>query len=1019
MKKQLLSFLAITMIIATSIQAQVITRYSQQWLKVIDSGSAINNAFPKFTESSNFCLNGGYNYRPNYISLSNKGSKVSLIGTQQNNSCDVYTTTLNANDGSLNWQYTFNNTGNDQGSNIGYDSTGNLFVTGIFNAGNSVSYFLSKFNSIGKNIFTNNLPNLSDNPQMNILGGKKILVKGIIYNSPITVTSFPTYAYDTSGNYLWQDTLKTNDYWYGYNGGFTIDKNQNIITTGLMQTNVYDPSTYAIVINKVNTSGKLLWSKVYRTPQNLPTFLNRSMICTDNTNNIYFLACSGSAPEYLRLVKVDGITGTVIKDSLLYNQGFPQAQIFLNTNGNIVVEYNDPSKGFQVFDGNNFKLLWTNNVATIYPNAFDNNGNLITTENNKVKIYSPLGNLLDTFQISLNNNTIALGQIIIDSINKSFYVSGNAYNTNSTKMFVAKYSIPTVLQKTSISSFTPVTASAGTTITIKGTIFTGSTSVTFGGTAATSFKVLNDSTITAVVGNGTSGNVVVVSPNGMASLGNFIFTPLIFTDSLDAYNNFIFSAQNATTQKWTIWKKNSNNIYAPIFNDAYCRRSVTVSVDLKEIVYAKYKPYKDYSVYYSPMSTSTMDSSWICKSNIDGSNEKILMLIPNFNRDGLYDMDWATNKKQLAFILANDAYPNMTRDGDVFLFDIDSSKLTNLTNDWDLMEQTVRFSKDNKSLFYEKCPNSWYGWPNDIYQKVLSSGTITQLTTATGYSQNDQVARLTGIDKDSSFIYRRCNNWNLFKKNGNNSELLLLSQTGLGGIYLDNGVYAETGSSDSSITFFKQNNILKTKYIPQIHKFIGDYHFDDESIIDLKWLGKLNGTLPIEIISIGATKNVDLSVFNWSTSNELNTSEFIIQHSSDGIFYTNIGNVNSIGFGANNYQFIDKNPINGINYYRLQIVNKDGSSSYSKVVSVNFGVNKSFSIIPNPARDFATISFSKSVDKATLAVYDITGKQVMIKSLSGSSSSYILNTQSLKSGLYVIKVNTATGNYNEKLLINK
>ena len=115
----------------------------------------------------------------------------------------------------------------------------------------------------------------------------------------------------------------------------------------------------------------------------------------------------------------------------------------------------------------------------------------------------------------------------------------------------------------------------------------------------------------------------------------------------------------------------------------------------------------------------------------------------------------------------------------------------------------------------------------------------------------------------------------------------------------------------------------------------------------------------------------------------------------------------------------DKNTINGINYYRLHSMERDGSSSYSKVVSVNLGVNQCFSIIPNPAKNFATIIFSKSVDKATIGVYDISGKQVIIQSLSGSTNSYKINTQSLKSGLYVIKVNTATGNYNDKLLINK
>jgi hypothetical protein len=74
--------------------------------------------------------------------------------------------------------------------------------------------------------------------------------------------------------------------------------------------------------------------------------------------------------------------------------------------------------------------------------------------------------------------------------------------------------------------------------------------------------------------------------------------------------------------------------------------------------------------------------------------------------------------------------------------------------------------------------------------------------------------------------------------------------------------------------------------------------------------------------------------------------------------------------------------------------------------------------MPNPARDFATINFSKAVDKATIAVYDITGKQVIKQSLSATNS-YKINTQSLKSGLYVIKVNTATSSYNEKLLISK
>ena len=103
----------------------------------------------------------------------------------------------------------------------------------------------------------------------------------------------------------------------------------------------------------------------------------------------------------------------------------------------------------------------------------------------------------------------------------------------------------------------------------------------------------------------------------------------------------------------------------------------------------------------------------------------------------------------------------------------------------------------------------------------------------------------------------------------------------------------------------------------------------------------------------------------------------------------------------------------------MQIIEKDGNFSYSKVVSVNIDNKQAFTIIPNPAREFATISFNKTIDKAIIAVYDITGKIVINQSLSGSISTYKLNTQTLTNGIYVVKVNTATSSHNEKLIIKK
>jgi len=80
-------------------------------------------------------------------------------------------------------------------------------------------------------------------------------------------------------------------------------------------------------------------------------------------------------------------------------------------------------------------------------------------------------------------------------------------------------SIPT------ITSFDPPTAIPGTTITLTGTNFTGTTAVNFGETPAVSFLVISPTSITAVVGQGTSGKISVTSPGGTSSLSGFTFVP--------------------------------------------------------------------------------------------------------------------------------------------------------------------------------------------------------------------------------------------------------------------------------------------------------------------------------------------------------------------------------------------------------------------------------------------------------------------------------------------------------------
>ncbi len=96
-----------------------------------------------------------------------------------------------------------------------------------------------------------------------------------------------------------------------------------------------------------------------------------------------------------------------------------------------------------------------------------------------------------------------------------------------------------------VTSVTPSTGppTGGNTVTITGTGFTGATSVTFGGVAATSFTVVNDTTITSVVPSGsTSGAVSVIVTTGVGSnAANALYSYVIATPTLSEWGMIAFA----------------------------------------------------------------------------------------------------------------------------------------------------------------------------------------------------------------------------------------------------------------------------------------------------------------------------------------------------------------------------------------------------------------------------------------------------------------------------------------------
>jgi alpha-tubulin suppressor-like RCC1 family protein len=173
--------------------------------------------------------------------------------------------------------------------------------------------------------------------------------------------------------------------------------------------------------------------------------------------------------------------------------------------------------------------------------------------------------------------------------------------------------------------------------------------------------------------------------------------------------------------------------------------------------------------------------------------------------------------------------------------------------------------------------------------------------------------------------------------------------------------------------------------------------------------------LPLFLINFSAHKEINAINLAWQTTNEVNTSHFTIQRSVNGTSFSNLGKVAAKGDG--NYSYTDDlstithelSPI----YYRLQMVDKDGSFTYSKVVAVTINDNrKTLVLFPNPVKDNLFVQMtSTKAEKLTLQVTDLQGRllQQEATQVGVGNVSLSVNTSALAKGTYVLLVKTNSG----------
>jgi len=188
-----------------------------------------------------------------------------------------------------------------------------------------------------------------------------------------------------------------------------------------------------------------------------------------------------------------------------------------------------------------------------------------------------------------------------------------------------------------------------------------------------------------------------------------------------------------------------------------------------------------------------------------------------------------------------------------------------------------------------------------------------------------------------------------------------------------------------------------------------------------------NPALGVHLLNFTATKAASGAQVTWKTENEENYTNFTLEKSTDGgKTFTVLNGLLSDASGT--YGFLDKNTVKGVNSYRLQLVDLNGTTTYSNTVNLMYGnlpnnIAGNISVYPNPVRGPINLSITQASGMANLTasslslqaqakpidsqsynikIVNITGS--VMRSTTSSTTTWADNVSDLPPGTYVIQV---------------
>jgi hypothetical protein len=176
--------------------------------------------------------------------------------------------------------------------------------------------------------------------------------------------------------------------------------------------------------------------------------------------------------------------------------------------------------------------------------------------------------------------------------------------------------------------------------------------------------------------------------------------------------------------------------------------------------------------------------------------------------------------------------------------------------------------------------------------------------------------------------------------------------------------------------------------------------------------------LPVQWLRFTAQKTGSQTVeLRWSIGSELNNDHFEIQRSGDGVNFSTIGYV--LANKEKQYIYADTKPLR-TGYYRVKQIDKDARYGYSRIIKVAMEEAMSFQLLPNPARNTASLYSEKELSGVQILMTDLSGKIVYQHGCGSlaAGQQVLIDVQKLARGVYILKVMSDQGTKTKKLAVD-